>query len=456
MIIPGLLIKAAEAVNSAGGRLLLVGGQVRDYLLMPENEPVAAGLDEGNERFQDFDLALFGISVDLAIRCLRPLGNVQLVGRRTMSDREKQPSLLHLRHDESILEISPPRRIDVSGQPEFAAGASVEQDAATRDFTVNAIYLDPLNREIIDPLAGRKDLAEGRLRLAGPGSLTADPLRLMRAMVMIARFHLRPDDELLAEARRLAASLSRVPDDRLWPEWRKWSQSAFPHLSLIFLAESGLREFWPELSGLAAASSGSGGNAWTHTVRVVECLSLQALAPECNRPVLTLAALLRRVNDHTAPSYESADCSARPSSVENFLAGLKAPTLVIRSVAKLVKASLECSDFTPPAIRRLARRVAPELTPLDFYYLTKCDLKVGSDGQDFPFSPSDFLTPLGGRNASPAPLLLGRDILAAFPKLHPDPAVGRLLKMVTDASDEGTVTTKQQALNLVGKNITES
>ncbi|MDL2226290.1 hypothetical protein LJB86_01360 [Deltaproteobacteria bacterium OttesenSCG-928-M10] len=445
MIIPDLAIKAAEAVDRAGGRLLLVGGQVRDYLLMPENETAS---EAGAEGFQDFDLTLFGLSFDLAMKHLQPLGELQPVGRRTLSDREKELSLLHLRRAENILEISLPRRLDDSGQPEFAAGASVAEDAATRDFTINAIYLDPLTRDLTDPLAGRSDLAEGRLRLAGPGSLAADPLRLLRAMGLIARFRLQPDDELLGAARRQAPGLSRVPGDRLWPEWRKWALSPFPHLGLIFLAESGLREFWPELSGLAAASSEFGGELWTHTVKVAEILASQALPPECSRLVLTLAALLQRLNASKGPA---GDAPVRPSSAEAFLANLKAPALVITAVGKLVEARLKYSGFTPAAIRRLARRLAPELTPLDFYYLAKCDFEAGGGQQRFPLSPSDFLAPLAGRNAGPAPLLSGRDILAAFPQLRPGPEVGRLLKLVMDAADEGTVKTKQEALNLTVK-----
>ena len=60
---------------------------------------------------------------------------------------------------------------------------TVEEDAIRRDFTINALFLDPVSGDILDYVGGYKDLAERRLQLIGDPEVRyrEDPVRLLRA-----------------------------------------------------------------------------------------------------------------------------------------------------------------------------------------------------------------------------------------------------------------------------------
>jgi poly(A) polymerase len=103
---------------------------------------------------------------------------------------------------------------------------TIEADMTARDFTVNALALAlaeamGARRRLIDPTGGRADLKAGLLRLAGPGVLDDDPLRVLRAFRFMSThgFSLAPGlAELLAAA---GPGLFRVARERVGQEWRK-------------------------------------------------------------------------------------------------------------------------------------------------------------------------------------------------------------------------------------------
>ncbi|MBI5850074.1 MAG: CCA tRNA nucleotidyltransferase [Planctomycetes bacterium] len=100
---------------------------------------------------------------------------------------------------------------------EVAFVADLDRDAPRRDFTVNALYLDPLARSIVDPSGGRADLARRRFRTIGEPvrRLVEDPLRILRAIRLEARTGLLPcpaTTAALAQCAPLAGQL--VPQRR--------------------------------------------------------------------------------------------------------------------------------------------------------------------------------------------------------------------------------------------------
>src|SRR5688572_25312383 len=127
-----LVRNIAEAVKAAGGRALLVGGHVRDLLR-------GAGADD-----RDLDLEVYGIPGDVLRRLLARFGRVDAVGESFQV------------YKIGPLDVSIPRRdsktgaghrgFDVVGDPTM----TVEEAARRRDFTINAILMDPLTREVID------------------------------------------------------------------------------------------------------------------------------------------------------------------------------------------------------------------------------------------------------------------------------------------------------------------
>jgi len=97
---------------------------------------------------------------------------------------------------------------------------SLEEDAVRRDFTINALFLDPISGDIQDFVGGYKDLAESKLRLIGDARTRyrEDPVRLLRAARFIAKLGVEPATETLAPITEMAPLLHDIPPARLFEE----------------------------------------------------------------------------------------------------------------------------------------------------------------------------------------------------------------------------------------------
>lgn len=136
-----IITRIAEAIAEAGVRAVIVGGSVCDHLL-------------GRARSGDVGVELFGISASDAQLVLARFGDVQAVGR----------AFGVLRIKGLDVDFSLPRRSSVSGAARGDLGQADPQldfaaAARRRDVTINAMGLDPLSGEVLDPLGGRADLA---------------------------------------------------------------------------------------------------------------------------------------------------------------------------------------------------------------------------------------------------------------------------------------------------------
>jgi len=217
--LPELLDSLAgiEALRSLAQKVpaYLVGGVVRDLLLArPRSDidvviegDVAALADapgfvlESGGRFLTGKLSLDGAEIDIA---------------QARAETYPQPGALP--------EVTP---------------ATIDQDLARRDFTVNAMAI-PLagNAELIDPHGGLDDLRAGTLRVLHDRSFIDDPTRALRAARYAARFdlELEPRTEKLLRA----ADLSTVSDDRVQGELRRIAAEPDPAKAVSLIVEWGI------------------------------------------------------------------------------------------------------------------------------------------------------------------------------------------------------------------------
>lgn len=189
-------------LQDAGYEAFIVGGSVRDLLLgkIPKDFDVATSAtpEEVQEVFP---------------RC-------RLIGRRFR--------LAHVRKGGQLIEVATFRGSSVGDDHEKSNGrilrdnifGSVEEDAIRRDFTINALFLDPVSGEITDYVGGYEDLAQRRLRLIGDPEVRyrEDPVRLLRAARFEAKLGVVPDIESEAPIRTMAPLLMDVPPARLFEE----------------------------------------------------------------------------------------------------------------------------------------------------------------------------------------------------------------------------------------------
>jgi len=166
---------------------------------------------------KDFDVATSATPEevqDVFPRC-------RLIGRRFR--------LAHVRKGGTLIEVATFRG-DASngGDHEKSNGrilrdnvfGTLEEDAIRRDFTINALFLDPVSGDITDFVGGYEDLTNRRLRLIGDPQVRyrEDPVRLLRAARFEAKLGVKPDEETEAPIRSMAPLLNDVPPARLFEE----------------------------------------------------------------------------------------------------------------------------------------------------------------------------------------------------------------------------------------------
>ncbi len=120
---------------------------------------------------------------------------------------------------------------------------SIEDDLATRDFTINAIAVPLAGGEPADPYGGRSDMKERIIRAVSPSVFTDDPLRLLRAVRLGDELAFRLDPETEQLVREHAELVTRPAGERTYAELVRLSEAGY-----LSAGELGLLE---PLGGLA-------------------------------------------------------------------------------------------------------------------------------------------------------------------------------------------------------------
>lgn len=196
---------------SAGGEPFITGGTVRDKLL---GIPV-----------RDTDVVVFGMDENMLRRELEHFDQVLKYGK---SFRVFQVKGL-------AVEFSLPRM--GNDQQKLSLWEMMKRDAEGRDFTVNALYMNPLSEEIKDPLEGLQDLEMRRLRMASNHTFEDDPLRVLRAVQLSARMGFSVEEKTMKGMRRV--SLHSVANERIYEELNKWLLSFNPAKGWELLGKTG-------------------------------------------------------------------------------------------------------------------------------------------------------------------------------------------------------------------------
>ncbi|BBC99666.1 MULTISPECIES: CCA tRNA nucleotidyltransferase [Sphingobium] len=219
------------ALDVAQGKARFVGGAVRDGLLgLPVNDlDVATTLDPHDvvDRLKSAGIKAVPTGIDHGtITAILPDGPVEITT---------------LRRDVS----TDGRRATIAYTDDW------REDAARRDFTINALYADPLTGEISDYFGGLADLAARRLRFIGEASarIAEDHLRILRYFRFLARYG---DNELDSQAYdacvAAANSLMALSRERIADELLKLLGVASPVHALRLMVEGGiLRPVLPEV-----------------------------------------------------------------------------------------------------------------------------------------------------------------------------------------------------------------
>ena len=357
----------ADAFSSAGFRLYLVGGVVRDMFVSVEHLT--------GSTHDDIDLTT-DATPDQILSVVRPLA-------QELWEQGKRFGTIGCTIDGNRCEITTHRAeayAPDSRKPEVEFSDKVEDDLSRRDFTVNAMALEITAAEpqLIDPFGGLADLAERRLRtpVEPERSFSDDPLRMMRAARFISRFDLEPDPALVAAVNEMAGRMEIVSAERVRDELCKLMVVPDPSKGLWFLHDTGLSDtFLPELAGLRLEQDPihRHKDVLTHSIAVV------AKAPPRQR--VRLAALFhdvgkprtRAIGDNGVSFHHHEVVGARMT--RERMKALKFSNDMTAEVTELVYLHLRFHTFemgwTDAAVRRFVRDAGPLLD--DLMDLTRSD-----------------------------------------------------------------------------------
>ena len=429
--LPPALRQVLEALPTS----YLVGGCVRDLWLGVEPK--------------DYDVEVFGHTYEELLAKLAPFGRVDLVGRSF--------GVIKLTVGGDTYDVAVPRRETLVGPGhkgfavETNGDLSLAQAASRRDFTFNALFLEPRTGEILDFFNGQEDLRSGVIRHTSP-AFGEDPLRVLRAMQFAGRFGFRVAPETVAVCRSMQSRFFELTPGRFWEEWFKWAaKSVQPSLGLLFLRDSGWLSHFPEVFDLIGLEQDPGfhpeGDAFTHTCLCCDALARDPLwagsSPE-RRALLMFGTLLHDVGKVVATAAvdgkiaSPGHAEAGVALVHQFLARIQAPNTFHEKVAPLVANHMV--RLQPPSARSV-RRLAVRLQPATVDDLVAV-MRADANGHGGAADHGDCLRQIEAlaarlqiNDAPPQRILLGRHLIDKG--FAPGVAMGRLLDQAFEAQLNG-------------------
>lgn len=332
--------------------------------------------------------------------------------------------------------------------------ATLQEDLARRDFTVNAMACHPL-RGLADPFGGRTDLADRHIRCVGSARerFCEDALRILRGMRFAAQLDFFIEDETRAAMLACADRLRRISAERIYTELTRLLCG--PAAGRV-LAEDGkiLLPILPELDPCMGLDQHS-----VHHHKDVYLHMAAAVAKAPPDPDVRWAAFLHDVGkpdcfsldaDGAGHFYGHNERGAQ--MVRAILTRLHAPRARIERVTQLVRLHDAPLPATDPGVRRWMQRLG-EPALMQLAQLRRADLAAHTATpwvQARKAQLEEFVRAVRAQADAGACYRLdmlavnGRDVIRAG--VHPGPDVGRILNALLDSVVEGEIPNDRSAL----------
>lgn len=341
-------------------------------------------------------------------------------------------------------------------RPDSVVFSTMEEDAARRDFTINAMFFDPIKRKVFDFENGQMDLDHGEIKFVGNADerIKEDNLRLLRAI----RFALRFDFGLTFRTENAifnnAHLVKNVAPERVREEFVKMVMAGKPRRMINLLFKTGLLEhILPEMVELIGSPQNPKfhpeGEVMEHTILVMEKLvgkglevQLAGMFHDIGKPVT-----MELVNGQ--PTNKGHD-KVGAEMVEQIMMRLKFSNDETALVKDLVADHMRhhvAKQFKKSTLKRYL--ALPHIEEL--MLLNEADVMSASKNRE----DLDFL--IEKRNEwepeviKPKAFVTGRDLIELG--LTPGPIFGSILREVEDLQLEGEVTSRKEALRFVEEKI---
>lgn len=422
----------AEAIcavlRAHGHRALLAGGCVRDFLLGVPPKDIDIATSARPEQVE----ALFEKTVNVG----KAFGVIAVVRADAVFE------VTTFRRDGPYLDGRHPSRVTFTDEIE---------DARRRDFTVNALFLDPETQGILDYVGGQADIERRLLRTVGDPyqRFQEDHLRLLRAVRFAARLGYTIEEETFAAIRALAPGIMATSAERIRDELLKILTEGAPRRGFELLDDTGLlAHVLPEIAAMKGVAQPEAyhpeGDVFVHTLLLLDKL----VDPT---PELALAALLHDVGKPPTQTFED---RIRFNYHEKVGAGMA------ESICRRLRLSRRTTDrvrwlveqhmrlrWLPEMRESRRRRFVREEGFDELVELCRLD-SLASHGDLSTIAWTEtYLAQLLPEQVKPAPLLTGDDLIAMG--YHPGPLFGEILAAVEDAQLEDRIQGRSDAESFV-------
>lgn len=426
-------------LRDAGHQAYLVGGCVRDILLGRDPSDYDVSTDATPDRVQQ----LFPHSLAVGAQF-----GVIIVLEDDRGVESPQVEVATFRSDIGYSDGRHPDRVVYT--------SSAREDVRRRDFTINALLLDPSMEDVIDYVGGRKDLNAGIIRaIGGPEDrFREDKLRMVRAVRFAARFRYVIEEQTFAAIEKLAPEIHQVSPERLRDELTKLLTEGSARRAFQLLDETRLlAELLPEVAKMKGVEQPPQyhpeGDVWVHTLLMIEklpagcstTLAWGVLLHDVGKPPTFMPPAgpdgRIRFNEHEEIGARMAEAICRRFRFSND---------ETRRIVALVANHMRFKDapqMRPSTLKRFVR--------LDDFgehlELHRLDCTSSHGHLENYELVRRFIAQTPPEEVRPPRLISGNDLIALG--LRPGPDFKSLLDAVEEAQLDGSISTREQALNMV-------
>ena len=440
-----------QKLRAAGYQAFLVGGCVRDILLGHEPADYDVCTDATPEQvLRIFPRSLtVGAKFGVVIVVEDSQVNVLPTGAGSANDPAApiQVEVATFRSDIGYSDGRHPDSVVLAKTP--------QEDVKRRDFTINALLMNPETNEVLDFVGGREDLRAGIIRAIGDPEerFREDKLRMVRAVRFASRLHYEIEPKTFRAIQDLALEIGQVSPERLRDELTKLLTEGAARRAFELLDETKLLpHLLPEIARMKDVEQPPQfhpeGDVWIHTL-----LMLEKLPAGCS-PTLAWGVLLHDVGK-PATFTPASGPDGRIRFDRHAEVGTRMAEEISRrfrfsnddkeQIAALVASHMKFKDvlqMKPATLKRFARLNRFD-EHLELHRLDCSSSHRMLDNYDFV---RRFMDETPAEEIRPPRLLTGDDLLAIG--LKPGPAFKEILNAVEEAQLNDSIHTREEALIL--------
>ena len=432
--------KAVEIVNTLkqnGHTAFFVGGCVRDVLLGSKPKEIDITSSATPEQIQKLFKKTYPVGAKFGV-CVVAMGdhNFEVSTFRTDSDYADG------RHPNSVAFSDP------------------KEDANRRDFTINALFWDPIESKLYDYVGGLDDLNSGIIKAVGDPikRFEEDRLRILRCARFVSQLSFAVDRKTYDALFQIKDPLKGISPERLRDELEKILMTKKPSIALNILNDADiLKVVLPELSamkGVPQPKEFHKYDVWGHTMFALDVAAKETNDEEKTKELMW-ALLLHDVGKPgtiTMPKDKNdrirfnGHDNEGAKLAEDILTRLKLPNRTIKKVCYIVQNHMRVGKADGMRKSRLKMLLAKD-TFKDELNLVYADIKASHEKMEiYEFLKKEYAAFIA-ENKLPTAIVDGKFLISMGYK--PSPLFNKIIKKAYEAQLEGNLPDKESAKKFV-------